>query len=369
MKILLVLDTLNAGGAERSLVEIINTNLDPTVEFYVATLYGGGILESEVVLDSDRLVVYNLDGKYKFRKGRDYMIRLIKRIQPDLVHATLFRSEIISRLALLGDRKTVLIGSFVNDSYSAFHYRLKHSLVGKFKLAGIQAIDLLTRFRVNKFLSITESTKLSNTAALLLAKDKVQVIYRGRNIQQYAVRRINTDSFGNPGLLTTGRLIWRKGYRESLTAVAQSSVDTLSYRIAGAGVDETAIRQLAASLPNAHRTTFLGHVVRVADELAKTDYLLMPSHYEGLGGSLIEAMLSKVPIIASDIPVHREVTGGHALFFEVTNAASLTELLNNLPQPSALNDMVARAHVLATERYDIRHITAQTVAFYRKMIT
>lgn len=65
--------------------------------------------------------------------------------------------------------------------------------------------------------------------------------------------------------------------------------------------------------------------------------LVFPSIYEGFGLPLIEAARAGIPIACSDIPVFREVTGGHALFFDPNDAAaiasSLTDLVN-LDRPS-----------------------------------
>ncbi len=64
---------------------------------------------------------------------------------------------------------------------------------------------------------------------------------------------------------------------------------------------------------------FLGHRHDVADLLCAADALVFPSAFEGLGGSLIEAMAVGCPIVCSDLSVLREVTrledGDHAAQF------------------------------------------------------
>jgi glycosyltransferase involved in cell wall biosynthesis len=58
------------------------------------------------------------------------------------------------------------------------------------------------------------------------------------------------------------------------------------------------------------------------------DALISPSVYEGFGLPLIEAMSVGLPVLCSDIPVYREVTGGLAEYFSPTTPDELVDLLN-----------------------------------------
>lgn len=78
----------------------------------------------------------------------------------------------------------------------------------------------------------------------------------------------------------------------------------------------------------------LGHVsVEALSELyATARYLAFPSHFEGFGLPVLEAQAHGLPVIASDLPVLREVAGEGALYFPVGDAQALAdgiEALNN----------------------------------------
>lgn len=59
--------------------------------------------------------------------------------------------------------------------------------------------------------------------------------------------------------------------------------------------------------------------------------LVSPSLYEGFGLPLLEAMRCGVPVVCSDIPVYREVTGGFATYFDPTNTESVAHGLRQAP--------------------------------------
>ncbi|MCD4655826.1 glycosyltransferase family 4 protein, partial [bacterium] len=51
--------------------------------------------------------------------------------------------------------------------------------------------------------------------------------------------------------------------------------------------------------------------------------LIMPSLAEGFGLPVAEAMVMQIPVVCSDIPVLREITGEHALFFDPYSPGSI----------------------------------------------
>lgn len=73
--------------------------------------------------------------------------------------------------------------------------------------------------------------------------------------------------------------------------------------------------------------------------------VLYPSHYEGFGLPILEAMQCGVPVIASDIPVHHEVGGDAALYASPNDPAAWANQMQSLlagdPQRSAAS--LARA--------------------------
>ena len=59
------------------------------------------------------------------------------------------------------------------------------------------------------------------------------------------------------------------------------------------------------------------------------EFLLSPSLDEGLNLPIAEALALHVPVLCSDIPVHREFYDGHVSFFDPNNMDSMVTCINN----------------------------------------
>src|SRR5262249_50877876 len=119
-------------------------------------------------------------------------------------------------------------------------------------------------------------------------------------------------------LLNVGRLSEQKNQDVLIAALPRLPAARLV--IAGDGPKRAAFAVLAARLNVADRLHMLGDVTRqdVADLLGAADLFVFPSTWETFGLAAVEALMAGVPIIASDLPVLREVLsadGGAAATF------------------------------------------------------
>lgn len=105
--------------------------------------------------------------------------------------------------------------------------------------------------------------------------------------------------------------------------------------------------------------------------LGKSHSFVFASHYEGQGGALVEAMLSGIPIITSDIAVFKEQIedGISAKCFKVKNPEDLADkmewVINNYNQAVQLG---MNAKEKAKELFDIEKIAMQTQNFYTSIL-
>ena len=141
--------------------------------------------------------------------------------------------------------------------------------------------------------------------------DKLHVVYPG--IDFAALEQARTAALplelerwlsaaSGPVLLQAAMLRGEKGHRTVLAALAllKDKWPGARYLIAGEGPEQQAIAELTRQLGLQDKVLLAGVVSSVAALMARADLVLMPSSYEPLGMSQIEALGLGVPVIASD---------------------------------------------------------------------
>ena len=166
-----------------------------------------------------------------------------------------------------------------------------------------------------------------------------------------------------PVILMVGRMVAEKGYPELFAAMKQ--VDAHLW-VAGARLASDHARPVDAALAEdpglAHRVHLLGERDDVADLMAAADLFTLPSHREGMPRSIIEAMMTGLPVVATDIRGSREevIDGQTGLLVPVADAAALAGALNRLLRdPATRAAMGAAGRTRALDLYDENKVIAR----------
>jgi glycosyltransferase involved in cell wall biosynthesis len=101
----------------------------------------------------------------------------------------------------------------------------------------------------------------------------------------------------------------------------------------------------------------------------EADVFVFPSLCESFGHPLVEAMASGLPIVASDIPVHREICGDAAAYFPMLDAAALADALRELMRDAAARDILAARGVERVKEFLWEDHVARLLALWRNMAT
>lgn len=376
MNVFYLINSLGAGGAERSLAEMLPLLRERGVVVTVVCLYPTQEGVSSHVAAAGYDVRYVTAGS---AAGRVRAVRaLIRSEQPDVVHTTIIEANLLGRLAAARMGVPVLT-SLVNTSYAAA--RFADPNVTAWKLRLVQFADGWTgRHLTDHFHAITEAVKTAGVRDLGLAPERTTVIPRGRDRQRVGEpgperRRWVRHALGVPEeaevLINVGRQEFQKGQRyllEAFEEVARQHPNAVLLIAGRKGYATPELeRRMAYSSLLRERVRFLGHRDDVPELLAAADVFVFPSLYEGLGGAVIEAMALGLPIVTSDVPAVREVTeeGGNAVLVEPANATALADALTTLlADPERREQFGRRSREIYEEQFTLESVVDRMADLY-----
>lgn len=359
---LFVINSFGAGGAERSLVELLPRLETRGIRAVIACLHSQDVgFEREVIEAGHDLRMLGGAG----RLGRIRSLRrLVDEVQPALVYTSLFDADIAGRIATIG-RDVPVMSLLANTAYDPV--RLADPNIRPWRLRLTQKVDGITaRHLTDHFHAVSQAVKESTVETLHVDPERITVVHRGRDAerlgeaspQRWATMRaalgIDADA---EVVVTVGRQEYQKGHTHLVAAFAGVAAARPRALLLIAGREGHASADLEAQIAGLdlnERVRRLGHRADVPDVLSAGDLFVFPSVYEGLGGALIEALALSLPVVASDLPALREVVadGENAVLVPPGDAHGLERaIVGLLADPARRARYGARSRGLFEERF------------------
>jgi len=147
-------------------------------------------------------------------------------------------------------------------------------------------------------------------------------------------------------IFTASRMEGEKNLELMLKALASIKRNDVVWLLAGFGSLETALRKLVKELGLPERVIFLGYVDRVAiwHYYDLCSIFILPSLSDSSPTVVLEAMLMKKAVIASDIPGNELIIDGQTgLLINPLSASDLTEKINLLLDDESLRKRLAQS--------------------------
>ena len=165
---------------------------------------------------------------------------------------------------------------------------------------------------VDRFVCVSDDTRLV-AESLGVDRGKTSVVLNGVNTSRFRrpPEEADQELIDRP-LVCVSRLSPEKGVSTLLKAVsiAVDEAPTLSVEIAGDGPCREALEREAHQLRIDDRVTFLGRVRDVPSLLRRAKLFVLPSDSEGVSLTLLEAMSTGVPVVATRVGGTPEVLAG-----------------------------------------------------------
>jgi glycosyltransferase involved in cell wall biosynthesis len=167
-----------------------------------------------------------------------------------------------------------------------------------------------TRF-VSKYVAVCESDARFLQNKKHVSVKKIAIIHNGVDIGRFVVPQNTRNAIrhqlgfteADSVLITVARLHQGKGHRVLLDAMRQllQIHPKLKLMCLGEGEGESELRALCKRFGLAHCVRLVGYQRNVPEWLTAADINVLPSFYEGLPLTILEAMASKLPTVASSV--------------------------------------------------------------------
>lgn len=289
IKIIFVLPSLAAGGAER-ILSFVAKHLDNSL--FDVTLLVTGYKKDTVYNVADLHVVYL--NKPRVLKAFGALFSYFKTHKPDLVVSCIvhlntmvaFMAPFFKKTKFISREANVLTILNKHNPYTKsifphvmviIAYRLVDCIICQSK---DMQNDMVTNYKVPKSKTVLINNPISNN---------------------FKTKTENRDHSKPMQFITIGRLSKEKGYDRLIEALSQINFP-FHYTIIGDGIEKDSIFETIDNKGLTDNITYISYTKDVESYLAKSDVFLQGSYVEGFPNVLIESCVVGTPVLAFNAP-------------------------------------------------------------------
>lgn len=218
---------------------------------------------------------------------------------------------------------------------------------------------------------IPNSEGLKKLALKTNPKQKMHIIYNGIDIEQFKPSYRSRTSVVK--IICVSRLTARKGINYLIDAVKilSQKYPNLRLEIAGEGDQQAALRAQAETANLGPKIAFLGRVPheKIAEIYNSAEVFVLPSLNEGMSNTMLEALASGLPLIATDTGGSKELilNGENGFIIKMRNSEDIAEKLEKLiSDPELARKMGDESRKIA-ETMSWKKVAEQYFDLYKKV--
>ena len=365
-RILFVSTSTTVGGAEKTLFALA-TLIDPR-RFPVAgvvSLKPGGLYARRL---AERGVAVETLGIARTAALSDAkrLAAVIDRERPDVVHAVMYQAIQLARLA-----KPLTSAPFKLVSSPRINYRSRPLWT--------LLVDRWLKERDDVLIAECEASRGFLLKKLGYKPSKVITIRNGVDLavppaskadREKKRRELGLDA-GDVLVGALGRLDRQKGFSTLIEAMARLKGTPLRCVLLGDGPERARLEALIYKRGLGDRVRLLGEKDEIPSWLSAFDLYCLPSLWEGLPNSLLEAMALGLPVVASGVDgVPEAVTSGtDGLLVPPAEPAALAEALKTLAgDPGKRAALGAAAKAAVGERFTLGRMIGEYERAYEDVL-
>lgn len=364
LRILHVITRFDTGGTEYGMLKVISGLSPPQFAHKICTTRGyNADLVRQLQLEQQVVSAGKNDVNFQFAVFR--LARIMQAYKPHIVHSRNWGAiEAIPAARLAGVPIVV---------HSEHGYELD-------MLAGLPYRRRILRRMfyplADAIFAVTDDLRRFHREQAWASKDRLRVIYNGVDTARFAprleARRHVRETLGLTDdtfvVGTVGRLVAIKDQLTLLRAAERLVRQKIHIHVllAGAGPEQSRLERFVDSSELLRRVSFLGSRDNIAELLQAMDVFVLPSICEGFSNTLLEAMASGLPTIATNVGGNPEVLeeGRSGWLFPAGSDQELARLLEKL---AGATDLRAQLGAAARRRAVSRFALQRMLDDYRDL--
>ena len=354
------------GGTERMILELVRrldrTRFDPLV----MTLVGSGAWTAECRRLGIHAEHVDCAHPLDWRAWRR-VYKTIRDQRVDLVHLYGLRANLPGRpLAKWAGARAVVAGIRSTDPWRKWYH---------------SALDRWTARWVDLFISNSEAGRQAAIRRERFDPDRIVTVHSGIDPRRIAERfdrpalreRFGIDPGAHPVVSFVANLRRVKRHRDVINAAALLLPHFPAMVFLCAGRDEMhgENQHYAQTRGVAGAFRWLGYVEDVESVIAVGDFTVLPSSYEGLPASILEAMAMHRTVIATPVGGIREIVRheGNGLLVPVADPSALARAIALLAADSDLRSRLEDAALYTVQRdFSMERMVGDTQRLYLDLI-
>jgi len=300
INILQIISSKDATGGSQEHTRILCAGLDKTKYRIIVVTRPGSIVPYYKKQGFEVVPV-------ELRHNPGSILKLLGIIKKHKIH-------IIHTHNMLADRRGCVAGWLggVPIVVTTIHTLMNTDRFGEKKRGtSIWQYNFLLKHVPKKIIALSKEVKRHTQKELHLGEDRISLIYNASDLSRLNLsvnKQEKKKEFGideNCYVIgTVGRLVELKGYPYLIKAaslVLKNFSAKIKFLVVGDGYMSDELKSLAKGLGIADKIIFTGQRQDVPEILHILDIFVLPSYYEGLPRSIIEAQACGVPVVATNI--------------------------------------------------------------------
>lgn len=355
MRILHVITSLQTGGAEHLMVDLLpllRSNGKNTVELLVFDGRRSPFMDE---LESRGIYIHKLGNGGSVYHPK-YIFRLIQYIgRFDIIHAHNTACQLFVPIAKLL--------SFTRKSLATTEHSTNNRRRSKW---WCKPLDRWMYNRYAAVICIADQTRVSLEQYLGKRKNFF-TIWNGVDVSRF--RKPIKSIAGQSDFIITmvAGLRVEKDHETLLRALAQLP-SNYRLQLVGDGERKESLMAMCKELGLESRVSFLGVRMDVPDILEQSDVAVLSSHWEGFGLAAVEAMAAGRPLVATDVGGLHDVVSGAGILFSHGDDKALAEKIRHLCEHPDEYRSVAEQCQKRAMKYDISIMARKYLELYKAIV-